>query len=105
MQSYTLKPRFNRSNPAVVRKVLHDTRSHGRLANTKPAAKWKPISQRTLGELAAMGKLTLQNVQNAINSGLLNPKAFRKAFWAALDTNNLHREQLEIINRFAFVLF
>ena len=101
-----MKPRFNRSSPLanIIRGPIEkSSRGSGSLGPTK-ATIWKKASEQTMGELAAMGKLSPKEVQHALNKGHLTPRAFKKVFWASIDIRHPTQEQMNMINCFADVL-
>lgn len=105
-QSNPLKPRFNRGNPLAqenIRRASENHTSSGSLSATK-ATIWKPVSQQTMGELAAMGKLSPKAIQSALSKGLLKAASFKKVFWENFNMRHPTSVQMNLINCFADVL-
>lgn len=99
----SFKPRFNRSNPKVVRgKDLRKGVQSGRLS-TDQSSRWRPVSMKTLGYLAAKDKIGILQVHQCI--GDKPNKAFAKSF---LDNVNLYHpseRDMRQIHLFSHLLF
>lgn len=98
------KPRFNRSNPRVVKAndLRHGRNGSGRLSSTQ-ASQWKPVSMQTLGYLAATAKIGILQVHQCI--GDKPNKAFTKAFLDTIDLYNPSKQDMDQIQLFSHLLF
>lgn len=98
------KPRFNRSNPKVVRanNLRHGRNGSGRLSGSQ-ANQWKPVSIETLGYLAATAKIGILQVHQRL--GDKPNKKFAKAFLNAIDLYNPSKQDMDQIQLFSHLLF
>lgn len=114
--AHILRRKANKGNPLAAENIRRASRetamsvrkghthSGGQLS-TNHTTQWKPVSEKTMAELAAMGKLSPQDVQHAIHKGRLTPGTFKKVFWENIDVSRPSKEQLNLINCFAEYLF
>jgi len=96
------KPRFNRSTPTVKASDLKRGRTSGRFAKSQ-GVRWRTVSMKTLGYLAAAGKVTVLQVHHLI--GEKANKEFIKSFFSAIDLYNPDEEDMRQINLFSHLLF
>lgn len=95
-----MKPRADRSSLKVVKyKERSGTYARGRMTPTK-ANEGKPLSRKTVIELATMDKIDHKHVEAAIKKGILTQHQFRAGFWDALDITQPHPDLMNAIKKF-----
>jgi hypothetical protein len=113
-----LKPRFNRSEPKVLRAAdlkgkhysgtnggYRATAGHGSLAPSK-ATQWRPVSMDTLGYLAATGKVDIVTVHQRIDGwGDKVRRQFKKSFFENVNLEKPSQKEMDQINLFSHLLF
>ena len=106
MFAATMKPRQDRGNPmASVKKGPQVDNQRSGALGPNHTSQWKAASQKTMAELASMGKLEPNAVQYALRKGHITPATFKQVFWDIVDIAHMTKEQMNLVNCFADVLF
>lgn len=100
-----LKPRFDRSQPRVLRAedLRQGFKTQSRNLAPQQKITWRPISMETLGYLAATGKVNIIQVHSLIGDG--PNKKFRKAFLDSVDLRQPSNKEMQQIGLFSHLLF
>lgn len=104
------KPRFNRSRPRVVKASDlkgYNGKSGGYRASghfsSDQGIHWRPISMKTLGFLAATGKISIIQVHSLM--GDRSNKTFRDSFLDSVDLRQPTDKDMHQIGLFSHLLF
>jgi len=98
------KPRYDRSKVKVLKtsEVRNMDKRMTKMA-PKEEVKWRPVSMRTLGYLAAKAKISLLQVHHLI--GDTGNKAFSDSFLANIDLLNPSDEEMVQVHTFSHLIF
>jgi hypothetical protein len=97
-----MKPRQDRSDIKVIRLPKKQPRQLGSITGEGP--KRNSITAQTMAELAVEGKVTAQQVINAIKSGGIKAKTFKTVFWKRMSRDFFTKTHRRMIRQLAPVL-